>query len=179
MQRAIGHTPPDHLPVLSRGKHHDPHEGACLMEYVSVLAGEQFSDSPRCTHKLLSRIAQIVNDASSVQARSELARRAPLLIGATGSGSETGQRLVEACYAVAAQASPRWREPRLRLIRTLRRWSRAEELGVEHALRALQCIPRRQDRDAALHRMLDDAIAVCRRDPRGATPPGTTAQPVR
>src|SRR5699024_5476182 len=46
------------LPVLSCGKHNDPRDGACLMEYVSVLAGEKFSDRPSCTDRLLSHLAR-------------------------------------------------------------------------------------------------------------------------
>src|SRR5690606_21964817 len=40
----------------------DPSEGACVMEYVSLLAGEDFSDSPECTHPLLASAARVVND---------------------------------------------------------------------------------------------------------------------
>lgn len=55
-------TIPDFLPVLSKGAHDDPAEGACIMEYVSLLAGEEFSDTPACTHPVLARAAQVVND---------------------------------------------------------------------------------------------------------------------
>jgi len=43
-------TAPDFLPVLSHGSHTSPKEGACVMEYVSVLAGEPWTDRPACTH---------------------------------------------------------------------------------------------------------------------------------
>jgi hypothetical protein len=56
-------TVPDFLPILSAGAHEDPSEGACLMEYVSLLAGEEFGDSPSCTHPVLARAARTVNDA--------------------------------------------------------------------------------------------------------------------
>lgn len=55
-------TIPDFMPVLSAGGHDDPSEGACVMEYVSLLAGEDFSDSPVCTHPALASAARVVND---------------------------------------------------------------------------------------------------------------------
>jgi hypothetical protein len=44
---------PELVPVLSRGKHRSAGQGACFMELVSLLAGEQWSDHPACTHSLL------------------------------------------------------------------------------------------------------------------------------
>ena len=53
---------PDYMPVLSAGAHSSPSEGACVMEYVSLLAGEPWSDTPACTYPPLAVGAQIVND---------------------------------------------------------------------------------------------------------------------
>ena len=53
---------PDLMPVLSKGSHASPADGACVMEMVSYLAGEEWSDSPACTHPVLARAAQVVND---------------------------------------------------------------------------------------------------------------------
>lgn len=54
---------PAGLPSLAKGAH-SPTEGvACVMEYVSVLAGEMWSDSPSCTHPLLAAVARNVNDS--------------------------------------------------------------------------------------------------------------------
>ncbi len=58
-------TIPNSLPTLSAGSH-KPDEGkACVMEYVSLLAGEAWSDSPSCTYPPLAWSAQIVNDRLS------------------------------------------------------------------------------------------------------------------
>lgn len=55
-------TIPDALPTLSKGSH-KPHEGlACVMEYVSVLAGEAWTDQPKCTHPALAQMAILTND---------------------------------------------------------------------------------------------------------------------
>jgi hypothetical protein len=67
---------PAGMPVLSAGKHARPSQGACLMEYVSVLAGRRFSAKPECTDRTLAAIARAVNDYSSDDARQELGRYA-------------------------------------------------------------------------------------------------------
>jgi len=74
---------PDLFPVLSRGRHRNPRKGACLMELVSYLAGERWSDHPECTHPLLAELARDVNDFTSDAGRSELGRLAPSVIGLT------------------------------------------------------------------------------------------------
>lgn len=72
---------PDDIPVLSRGRHRNPRRGACFMEMASVLAGERWSDHPRCTHPLLAELARMVNDCTSDAGRSELATLVPSVIG--------------------------------------------------------------------------------------------------
>lgn len=69
------------LPHLDAGKHAHPEQGACLMEYVSVLAGQRFTDRPACTPAAVAVVARRVNDAVSDGARPRLARWAPELIG--------------------------------------------------------------------------------------------------
>lgn len=71
---------PEGLPRLGRGPHHDPHHGACLMEYTSLLAGLEFSDHPECTDPGLAVLARIINDTVSDSARVGLALLAPALI---------------------------------------------------------------------------------------------------
>jgi hypothetical protein len=53
---------PDFLPTLSAGSHDAEQGEACVMEYVSLLAGEQWSDRPDCTHPLLAHEARTTND---------------------------------------------------------------------------------------------------------------------
>lgn len=87
------HTVPPGLPVLDAGAHRDARSGSCVMEYVSVLAGERFSDRPRCTHPAVAALAWQVNDAVSHSVRQELALRAPALVGA-GRGTDAPVRPV-------------------------------------------------------------------------------------
>lgn len=69
------------VPTLSRGKHRNPRKGACFMEFASYLAGEAWTDHPRCTHPLLAETARLVNDHTSDAARSQLAPLIPSVIG--------------------------------------------------------------------------------------------------
>jgi hypothetical protein len=54
------------------------------MELASFLAGEKWSDHPRCTHSLLSSLARSVNDCTTDAGRSRLAVLIPSVIGLTG-----------------------------------------------------------------------------------------------
>src|SRR3954447_16486348 len=77
---------PGVVPILSPGRHRNPRHGACLMEYTSLLAGERFSDEPACTDRVLTALAQSVNDATSDAARHRLAPLAAQLTDANGGG---------------------------------------------------------------------------------------------
>lgn len=81
-------TAPDFLPVLSAGGHENPRHGACVMEYVSILAGEPFSDSPSCTYLPLANAAQRINDALADSERHRLLPLIPKLIGTRGDSDE-------------------------------------------------------------------------------------------
>ena len=56
---------PDGMPVLSRGKHKNPSRGACFMEYTALLAGEPFTDAPRCVDRELAAVLRHANDTLS------------------------------------------------------------------------------------------------------------------
>lgn len=74
------------------------------MEYVSVLAGERFTDRPRCTHPAVAALAWQVNDAVSHDVRQQLGLRAVDLVGA-GRGTDGPVRpLVLAAIARAGLA---------------------------------------------------------------------------
>jgi hypothetical protein len=79
MHTSPADSAPDGLPHLQAGAHLTPEDGACLMEYVSVLAGTAFNDHPPCTDPTLAAVARLVNDASTDAGRPMLAAFAPLL----------------------------------------------------------------------------------------------------
>ena len=100
---------PELVPVLSRGKHRGPRQGACFMELASYLAGERWSDQPACTHPLLAALARDVNDYSSDAARSRLALLIPSVIGLTGEDLHVDARIALLCArtALPVAAAPR------------------------------------------------------------------------
>lgn len=75
---------PDFMPVLSAGRHDSPAEGACVMEYVSVIAGEKFSDKPACTDEPLAMLAWAVNDSLDDSERHMMVPFITRLIGTSG-----------------------------------------------------------------------------------------------
>lgn len=87
---------PDALPTLASGKHEQGAGQACVMEYVSILAGEQFSDHPSCTDAVLAAVARSVNDWMTDEGRSMLVPLIGRLFGTAERGSdETGIALAE------------------------------------------------------------------------------------
>jgi hypothetical protein len=77
-------TVPEVLPLLARGRHRTPRSGACFMELASYLAGERWSDAPRCTDPHLAGLARMVNDTTSDAARPALAPMVPSVVGTRG-----------------------------------------------------------------------------------------------
>ena len=75
---------PDFVPTLSPGRHRNPRKGACFMEMASYLAGERWSDHPRCTHPLLAAMAREINDRVGDDARQELLPLIPSVVGLEG-----------------------------------------------------------------------------------------------
>jgi hypothetical protein len=103
--------PPALLPMLARGKHRSPRQGACFMELASLLAGERFSDHPACTHPLLAAVARHVNDSTSDAGRPRLASLIPSVIGLTGDDPHIDARIAlrSATMALPVAAAGRQR----------------------------------------------------------------------
>jgi hypothetical protein len=102
--------PPEDLDLtsirLSRGRHKDPRDGVCAMELVTLLAGEPWSDHPRCVHPVLAAVTRVVNDRIGEAARDRLAPLASQMIGtAAGGGAEPAcsARLLLVCTNAAAR----------------------------------------------------------------------------
>jgi hypothetical protein len=125
---------PDGLPVLSSGGHLVPEDGACLMEYVSVLAGCAFSDHPPCTDPTVAAVARLVNDTSTDPGRQELAILAPELV-ATGPGDASTTAAVVLATVRAADRATGWTTlPRRHTRRAERRCRRVAGIGPRAAL---------------------------------------------
>jgi hypothetical protein len=116
---------PDGLPLLHRGRHANPDDGSCLMEYVSVLAGGRLNDHPRATHPLLTWAARRINDTVSDTARPQLATLAPDLIGTRVHRRRTRTAVRATIYAEFAAAGL-VADPRNRVLREV------HELALAH-----------------------------------------------
>jgi hypothetical protein len=91
---------PQLMPTLSAGRHRSPKRGACFMEFASYLAGERWSDHPRCTDPTLAALARAVNDTIHDGRRGELVPEIPRVIGLRGDDDRLG--LVIALRAATA-----------------------------------------------------------------------------
>lgn len=94
---------PDQLPLLRAGMHLDPADGACFMEYASLLAGEPWSDRPRCTNPVLAALARLVIGATSDHGRAQRTELVPAVIGVRSDEVETAPAVAYAALCVAAQ----------------------------------------------------------------------------
>ena len=87
---------------LSQGKHRGPDHGACVMELASMLAGEPFSDRPRCVDPVIAGFLRTYNDGIDEQRRQDLY---PLAAEAVGTRSVAGVQAERARLCLAwAQA---------------------------------------------------------------------------
>jgi hypothetical protein len=93
-------------PPLQVGAHLTSDDGVCLMELVSLTAGEPFGDRPSCTHPLVSHLARRVNDATSDRRRSELTIFIPALAAANTLDASSFAAIAAACTRVALERKP-------------------------------------------------------------------------
>jgi hypothetical protein len=170
-------TPPDQIPRLGRFAHLSPDDGACLMELVSVLAGQPFTDTPAGTHPLLAALARGVNDAVSDHARPALALLAPDLVNLNPSGPDAAIAIVETCLQAALAINPASTALRRHARRTRRHANRLHRYRrhpavvwtldriwrhgpARHALEcALRTVVTHPDADDLLHQLLVRCVA--------------------
>jgi len=166
--------PPELIPILSRGKHRSPRQGACFMELVSFLAGERWSDHPACTHPLLAAVARDVNDYTSNAGRPRLAELIPSVIGLTGEDLHIDARIALVCAqrALPVVAAERQQTMAPHAAQWARSFTRDNPIspkafrhrGAPTTVRAavegiaLACVPQP---DAMLLALLSDATGAC------------------
>lgn len=72
--------------VLSAGAHEADSGEHCLLEVVSLFAGESFGDSPACVDPVLAAFGRAWNDGMRTdEERAQLKQYIPLLVGTAGS----------------------------------------------------------------------------------------------
>jgi hypothetical protein len=87
----------------------------CVMELVSRLAREPWTDRPACVHPVLSSVARAVHDHSSSVGRRELLQLAPQFLDTARPGFESSARLVSVCVSTALAGGETTGEERRRL----------------------------------------------------------------
>jgi len=105
---------PSHQTVrLARGKHSSPSQGVCVMELASMLAGEPFTDRPRCADPVIGGLLRAYNDTVDGERRQDLYALAADVVG-TASTIDVQRRRAARCLAFAAshRRRARWRRQR-------------------------------------------------------------------
>jgi hypothetical protein len=77
---------------LSRGAHRNPHDGVCVMELASLLAGESFTDKPRTASPVIAAFLRAYNDGVDDERRQDLYGYASRVVGTRGGGAEERAR---------------------------------------------------------------------------------------
>ena len=185
-------TAPHGLPVLSRGAHRHPGQGACLMEYTALLAGRRFNDHPTCTHPALAELARQVNDRATAGARSLLITRAPALAGIGPDRAGVSAAIASAVVLAQWQHAPTslllpWRtrqQTRLRRNDVAGQgwWARNRDLLITYGLinggldRLVRSTPDAVVKDRLLLGVLDRALFQCA-TPAPGIPPAPAPTP--
>lgn len=112
-RRAMNQSVPLMVPVLSRGKHRRPKDGACFMEMASFLGGQRWTDRPPGTHPLLAHLARLVNDFTSDARRPLLNPFVPSVIGLDSTDPRWDDALALLTATVALPLAPAWNQPAL------------------------------------------------------------------
>ncbi len=86
--------------TLSPGAHENPQEGMCVMEMVSFLAGERWSDMPPCSSPAIARFCQVGNDNMPQEWRDKLQSYVPRLIGTISPQHEQRRAEIAAWAAI-------------------------------------------------------------------------------
>lgn len=126
------------------------------MEYASFLAGERWTDHPRCTHPLLAGVARCVNDHISDTARPRLVALIPSVIGLGGDDPRVDAGIAIRCAATALPVVAEHRQ-------------RALAAGLISARRLLARLEADESSRLDLTEVLDQAEAALCRAPQAAS----------
>ena len=151
---------------LSKGKHTDPEDGACVMELASMLAGEPFTDHPASVCPIIGSFLRSYNDSIDAERRQSLYEYASKVVGSRGRSATRQARAARlAEWADEMQRSRRmWflvGSP-LRAIRRLRR-PPIDAIGPY----AVHSIPKHTDSThASALALIDELLEISTRDER-------------
>jgi hypothetical protein len=158
---------------LSKGKHSSPHDGACVMELASMLAGERFTDHPETVSPAIGSFLRAYNDSVEDDRRQDLYAYASKVVGTRGSDEVERARADRLMQWAADRQALGWSRllpPAVRALRAKRRPSL--DASGTHAVHAIR---RHTDEShAAALALIDELIAI------GGSPepaPVTAARP--
>lgn len=118
---------------LGPGRHSSPAEGACVVEFASLLAGEEFSDRPQCVCPVIAAFLRGWNDRAAYADRHRLWRYTRRIVGSRAGPRVTRERR-EACLEWIG-AAPAGGPARRLLTRLAVRIRIAVFCGIAHAAR--------------------------------------------
>ena len=160
-------------PVLQMGSHTSPTEGACVMEWVSVVTNDQFTDFPACTDRYVACVAQNVNDWIGPDSRQALhdfvprlmrARRAVVTLEDLSTPEDNPSvrlhQLIELGRDRLYRNSwkPFWERPENAEVLVISDWHAEHEKQVESMRTLRRPGETREQLDAALLSLLDRAL---------------------
>ena len=122
---------------LEAGGHPSPHQGMCVLELASVLAGDQFSGYPSSVCPVIATFLRCYNDELDDRRRQDLIPYAALVVGSRASRPVERRRARECRRWVVEVARPGfWRHPFWTLF-ALRRRDRMQAAAIYASLVAL------------------------------------------
>jgi hypothetical protein len=87
--------------VLEANESSRPEGDGSLLQLISKLAGEPWTERPTCVHAVLVSVASAAHDHSTEAGRVALRALAPRFIGTAQTGFETSARLAALCTSTA------------------------------------------------------------------------------
>jgi hypothetical protein len=95
--------------TLDKGSHQSKDEGGCILEWVSYLAGEPWSDTPECVSPVIRQFCITWNDQLPDADRTRLLRPFLLKVQGTNTGPEDDEkRAWVACDWLVREFTPGW-----------------------------------------------------------------------
>jgi hypothetical protein len=96
--------------TLASGAHKSIEQGACVMEAVSYISGEPWSDSPKCVSPLLAKFCRTLNDAMQDEERQQLKELIPILSGTNTGAADDQKRGLMCVDWIVRTYTPAWME---------------------------------------------------------------------
>ena len=151
---------------LSKGKHTDPEDGACVMELASMLAGESFTDHPASVCPVIGSFLRSYNDSIDSQRRQSLYEYASKVVGSRACAATRQARAAR--LAEWAEEMQRRRRMWFLLGSPLRAIGHLRKPPIDAiGTYAVHSIPKHTDEThAAVLALIDELLAMSTRDQR-------------